>query len=129
MSISVPKVSPFSEEFGYCEQKLRLQLNAPSLVITDMFNISLRPINVQFGNFVKSHKPANVIDVFVPVNELRQSKADIVNQGIKVHQRFGFAFYENSLIGNLQDTTYEVVHLQVALFLHSIELAPIHSYH
>ena len=115
MSISVPKVSPFSEEFGYCEQKLRLQLDAPSLVITDMFNISLRPINVQFTNFVKSHQPANVMDVFIPTELIRQSKSDIVTQGLKIHQRNGFVFHQNCLIGNVEDKTYELLHLQVAL--------------
>ena len=115
MSLSVPKVSPFSEEFGYAEQKLRLQLDCPSLVISDMFDISLRPINVQFNNFVKSHQPANIIDAFILSGDLKQSKSDIVNQGIKIHQRYGFTFYQNTLIGNLQNTTYELIHVQVAL--------------
>ena len=38
MSISVPKVSPYGEEFGYVEHMLRLQLNAPVLKIKEMFD-------------------------------------------------------------------------------------------
>ena len=80
MSISVPRVSPFSEEFGYVEQRLRLSLNAPVLKIREMFDISLKPINVQFGNFVKGHLPSDVVDVFIPTNLISQSKNDVVSQ-------------------------------------------------
>lgn len=116
MSISVPKLSPFSSEFGYAEQQLRLKLNAPSLVVDEMVDISLRPVNVQFSNFVQSHQPMNVVDVFIPPNQMKQSKPDIANQGVKVHQRYGFTFNGRTIDIDLDDDTeVELIHIQVAL--------------
>lgn len=115
MSLTIPKVSPFSEEFGYVEHQLRLQLNAPSLELVDLFDISLKPVNSQFNNFVKSHQPANVVDVFIPTVGIKQSKNDIVSHGIKVHPNDGFTFTADTVPLNQSNVLNEVFHLQVAL--------------
>ena len=115
MSISVPKVNPFGEEFGYVEQMLRIQLHSPVLKVTEMFDISLKPINVQFGNFVKGHMPSDVVDVFIPTREVKQAKNDIVSHGIKVHPKEGFTFRTNGIDMDLVEQDYELYHLQIAL--------------
>lgn len=115
MSLSVPKVSPFSEEFGIVEQQLRLQLHAPVLKISEMFDIALKPINVQFDNFCKAHLPSNVVDVFIPTNQVKQSKSDVISHGFKVHPKEGFTFNTNELVLDTNEKEFEVFHLKVAL--------------
>ena len=115
MSISLPKVSRFGEEFGYTEQILRLQLDSPILTVSEMFDINLKPISAQFDRYVKTKDPANVIDLFIPTRELRQSKADIVSQGIKVHPINGFSFTADTVDVSTNEPNCEVIHLKVAL--------------
>lgn len=115
MSLSVPKVSPFGEEFGYVEQQLRLQTKAPVLKVKEMFDISLKPINVQFDNFCRAHVPSNVVDVFIPTNQIKQSKADVISHGFKVHPKEGFTFTTNDLEIDTNEKEFEVFHLKVAL--------------
>ena len=115
MSISIPKVYPHGDEFGEVEQKLRIQLKCPSLVISEMLSIGLKPINVQFSNFVKAHRPTNIVDVFIPANQLQQSRSDVVTYGIKVHQRNGFTFRADGVDIELTNGYYEFIHIQVAL--------------
>jgi hypothetical protein len=115
MSISVPKVSPFCEEFGTAEHLLRIQLNAPSLKIGEMFDISLKPINVQFGNFVKSHFPSDVVDVFIPTKNIEQSKNDVTSHGLKIHQKEGFTFSLNCAEIDTSEKEIEIYHFKIAL--------------
>lgn len=115
MSLTLPQVSPFGEEFGYVEHQLRLQLNAPSLELIDLFDIGLKPVNSQFNNYVKNHDPANVVDVFLPTVGLKQSKSDIVSHGIKVHPNDGFTFQTDTVELNKSGEFNEVIHIQVAL--------------
>ena len=115
MSISVPKVSHISEEFGYAEHLLRIQMKAPVLKIQEMFDISLKPINVQFGNFVKSHFPSNVVDVFIPTNKIDQSKTDVTSHGLKINQKEGFTFTTDSVDFDASQKEIELYHIQIAL--------------
>lgn len=115
MSLSAPRLSPFGEEFGYVEQMLRLQLNAPSLTVDEMYDISLKPINVQFENFAKTLSNTNIVDVFVPVSQLKQSKSDIISYGIKVHPKDGFAFKVGGIDLDYSQDAFELVHMKINL--------------
>ena len=113
MSLAVPKVSPFGEEFGYVEHVLRMQSKLPSIKIDELYDISLKPINTQFDNYVKRHAPRNVVDVFIPVDSVKQNQKDVIAHGIKVHPKDGFRFSLNTL--KLDEGANALYHIQVAL--------------
>ena len=113
MSLAVPKVSRFGEDFGYVEHILRMQSGLPSIEIDNLFDISLKPINTQFDNFVKRHAPLDVVDIFVPVASVKQNQKDVIAHGIKVHPKDGFKFTTNSI--QLEEGENQLYHIQVAL--------------
>jgi len=115
MSLSVPVVSPFGEEFGLVEQELRLQMNAPGLKITELYNISLKPIQHQYNNYLKSMSNPNVVDCFLQVSSLHQSISDIMSHGIRVHPKDGLKVQLCDLSVDKSKEAYEMIHIQVAL--------------
>ena len=113
MSLSAPKVSPFSEEFGNVEHILRIESGLPTVTIDELYDLSLKPITNQFDNYLKGHSPKNVVDIFVPLSEIKQTKNDIVAHGIKVHPKEGFTFTTGYV--NIVDGENELLHIKVAL--------------
>jgi len=115
MSLSLPQIQPTSEDFGRVEYLLQLNLHAPCLKVSECYDISLRSCRIQFDTFVKGLSANNIIDIFVPANELQQTVIDIASHGIRVNPKNGFKFIANSV--NLQPgkETYDCVHMKVAL--------------
>ena len=91
------EVPTLSEDFGRIEYELQLQLNAPRLVVGECFELSSPHISAQFKTFCKSMSPQNIVDVFVPTSELKQSIDEIASKGIKVDPEQGFRFTVGSL--------------------------------
>jgi hypothetical protein len=113
MSLTAPKVSPFGEEFGYVEHLFRIESGLPTVSIEELYDVSLKPINTQFDNYLKSHLPNDVANIFVPMSEIKQSKNDIIAHGIKVHPKDGFTFTTGSV--KLVDGPNELLHIKVAM--------------
>lgn len=107
-------IPSFSEEFGYTEHLLRMQLNAPSLKISELSDFKLKPIITQFENFIKNHNPVNVVDAFIPVSEISQDVSNVSRYGIRVSPKDGFAFTLNDIKINKSGENV-LYHAQIAL--------------
>lgn len=108
-------VSPTTKEFGSIEYKLQMLLDAPNMVVSECYNISIPDLNVQFKSFKKSVNPKNTAYVFIPTSSLSQSVSDISSQGIKVDQKKGFKFLVDGIDINKKDDKIEVLMLRVTL--------------
>lgn len=109
------RISPFGEEFGLMEHQLRLQLSAPTLKVREIFNIRINSLTNQFNSFIKHMPNPNLVDVFIPLNDLGQSKSEITSHGVKVSPKHGLKFRTNSLELDPSKEYYDIVHITVAL--------------
>jgi hypothetical protein len=104
-----------SEDFGISEFLLQMQLNAPHLVVSECYDISVKPVKDAFSQCIQQLQPANLVDVFVPVSLLQQPLSDIEAHGIRVNSKTGFRFQVGGIPIDGSKKTYEVVHLAIAL--------------
>ena len=114
-SLQLSPLHPSSEEFGLSEYLLQLQLNAPHLVVSECYDISVKPVRDAFAECTRQLHPANLVDVFVPLSMLQQPISDIQAHGIRVNPKTGFRFQADGLPIDGTKDSYEVVHLAVAL--------------
>ena len=110
--VAVPLLS---EDFGRIEYEIQLQLDAPRLVVDECFELSNPHISAQFKTFCKSMSPQNIVDVFVPTTQLKQTVDDIASKGIKVDSRQGFHFTVGRFDVEKSAEKIEVIRLSVAL--------------
>ena len=83
------QIVPDSEEFGHAEHCLRVQLDSPLLKIIQMEDITFKPYQSDFKNYTKNKHPSNIIDVFIPVNEIPFSKSFVASRGLKINTSKG----------------------------------------
>lgn len=127
MSSAVP-VPNYTADFFYTQHLLRLQLNAPSLKISELSDINLKPIQAQFEKFVQTHNPANVVDVFIPVSDVPQKLTDVASYGIRVSPIDGLVFNLKNIKIDKSGAENEFYHAKIALgsvFNHQDPKAPI----
>ena len=114
-SLQLTPLHPSSEDFGISEYLLQLQLNAPHLVVSECYDISVKPVRDAFAECTRQLQPANLVDVFVPLSMLQQPISDIQAHGIRVNPKTGFRFQVDGLPIDGTKDAYEVVHLAIAL--------------
>ncbi|EAX98874.1 B-box zinc finger family protein [Trichomonas vaginalis G3] len=115
MTSTLPPIDITSEEYGYSEYLLQLQLNAPHLQISECYDLSTKQITAAFKNFCSHLTPVNVVDVFVPAASLGQPITDIASHGLRINQKNGFRFQAGAVPIDGSEETYELVHMVVAL--------------
>lgn len=113
--MSAVQLPSSSEDFGISEFLLQMQLNAPHLVVSECYDISVKPVKDAFAQCIQQLQPANLVDVFVPVSLLQQPVSDIEAHGIRVNSKTGFRFQVGGIPIDGSKETYEVVHLAIAL--------------
>ena len=114
MTNLVPLAS-HTEDYGYIEYELQLQLNAPKLKISECYLLKNPHVEASFMNYLKTLKPSNVVDVFVPLSQIEQTQSDIASKGIKVNPQSGFRFKVGTFDVDRSKDVIEVVRLTVAL--------------
>ena len=110
-----PEVDANQEIYGILEYELQLQLNAPKLIIGSCYNIENTDANTRFTNCTKAMLPHNIVDVYVPTQNLKQSVSEIAAKGLVVDPRVGFSFQVGSFRVNRSAEKVEVIHFKVAL--------------
>ena len=115
MTLNLVPLAPHTEDYGYIEYELQLQLNAPKLKIAECYLLKNPHVEASFMNYYKTLAPPNVVDVFVPTSQLDQTINDISTKGVKVNPQSGFRFKVGSFEVDRSKETIEVVRLTVAL--------------
>lgn len=115
MASTLPPVDISSEEYGFSEYLLQLQLNAPHLVISECYDLTTKQLNASFKNFCSQLDPVNVINVFVPAASLGQPISDVASHGVRINPKNGFRFTAGRIPIDGTEEAYELVHMVIAL--------------
>ena len=115
MAFHIPGLPNSSEDFVIVEYLLQMQLGSSQFKATQISDITPRTQTNEFNNFVKKMKNANVVDVFIPLENIEQPLSDIARHGVRVPAKTGLKFQTNKLTLNHIQDKYEVIHLIVAL--------------
>jgi hypothetical protein len=108
-------VSRFGTEFGLVEHQLRMQLGAPKCVISEMTKIQLKAFEAQFKGETRKMDHPNIVDVFLPVEQLGKSAKEIIKNGIDVDSTTGLKFNVSKVHLPSGQQEYKIIHAIVAL--------------
>ena len=107
-------VSRFGVEFGHVEQQLRLQLNAPQCVISDMHVIKINALIAHYNTHIQRMDNPNEVDVFIDLETTGQTLREIQANGLKLPEN-GLRFNTSRLRLEPGKENYKLLHLIVAL--------------
>jgi hypothetical protein len=113
--MSLPALRSSSARFGQIEQELQIQLNCPSVLITDCFDLSNPESDSNFAVFAESVLPQNFVSVFVARSDLSQSPEAIRANGFRFNPRAGFRFRPGVPVIDRSQPVIEAVCFTVAL--------------
>ena len=108
-------VSRFGKEFGLVEHQLRIQLGAPKCTISEMTRIELKASEAQFRGETRKLENPNIVDVFLPVEQLGKSEKEIIKTGFEVNSATGFKFCTSKVTLSKGKQEYKIIHALVAL--------------
>ena len=114
--MTAPVLSVVSEDFTIVEYLIQLQLKAPNLRLKEVTDIGNQHSKEKFAAYCAKMPQANVVDVFLPLDYIKQPLSDIIKHGIRVNPEFGLKFTTNGFpLGEPEGELYEILHLVVAL--------------
>jgi hypothetical protein len=110
-----PRISRDLPEYGEVEHQLQVLLNAPRMVIEDLFDLRNSRCTEQFLVSARSQNPQNIAVVFIPASEVSQTAEDILLHGLRVNTTTGLRVCANSLNVQRSAEWIEVFRVTVAL--------------
>lgn len=111
----IAQLSPHSGEFGLVQYLMQLQLDSPEFEVSEIYDISNKKQMTIFNDYVRTMKNTNIVDVFIPINDLDQPLSDIMSKGIKVHPTKGLRIPVDHIPLAEGHESYQAIHCIVAL--------------
>jgi hypothetical protein len=102
-------------EYGDVEHQLQIVLNAPRMVIDELFDLRNPRSNAEFLATARSQIPQNVAVVFIPISEVSQTAEEIHLRGLQVDPVSGLRARALSLNIDRSAEWIEVLRVTLAL--------------